>query len=332
MKILVTGDGGFIGSALVGRLLKRGDIILGIDNHNDYYDQELKKARVARYSQSQNYRHKITDITNQQDVNDLVGAFKPDCIVHLAAQAGVRYSLENPRAYVDSNLIGFANVIQAAQAGSVGHFVYASSSSVYGANKNLPFSESQQVDHPLSLYAATKKSNELMAYAYSHLHALPTTGLRFFTVYGPWGRPDMALFKFTRSILLGEPIKLFNHGEHSRDFTYIDDATDCILLVIDRAQTVESNKPRKLCKGTTPWAIYNVGSGTAVPLTQYVRAIEFATGKKAIIELTPMQAGDVENTQADIKKFLTDFGTRPLTQVHHGVAEYVHWFRSYYKL
>lgn len=334
-KILVTGSAGFIGAALVKRLLERGDLVVGMDNHNDYYDPSLKEARLALFEDHPNYLHVRMDISERVKLAELFEQHKPEYVVNLAAQAGVRYSIENPSAYIDSNIVGFANILEACRYHQIKHLVYASSSSVYGANTKMPFSTHDGVNHPLSLYAATKKSNELMAHTYSHLYGLPTTGLRFFTVYGPWGRPDMALFKFTKAILSGEPIKVYNYGKHKRDFTYIDDIVKGLVRVIDRPAFSDPNwsglSPDP-ATSTAPWKIYNIGNSNPVELEAYISAIEKASGVKAIKELLPMQAGDVMDTFADVNDLVSEFDYKPSVNVDVGVGNFVKWFRKHYEI
>ena len=326
MKILVTGSAGFIGAALTEALLKRGDVVIGIDNHNDYYDQNLKEARIARFLSHKNYTHLRIDISNRQAMSAAFEAHNPQCVVNLAAQAGVRYSLENPATYIDSNIVGFANVLDGCRMHNIDHLIYASSSSVYGTNTVYPYSVDQNVDNPISLYAATKKSNELMAHAYSHLYGLPTTGLRLFTVYGPWGRPDMALFKFTKAILEGKPIQLFNEGKHRRDFTYIDDVIIGLLLVIDRPPLLLRQR-----KATAPYEIYNVGSGSSVELMRFVDTLESALDRKTVKEYLPAQLGDVANTQSDMHDFKEQFRYVPTTDIHTGIPKFVDWYLRYFQ-
>ncbi|HHC72006.1 MAG TPA: NAD-dependent epimerase [Thiotrichales bacterium] len=335
MKILVTGTAGFIGSALALRLLERGDQVVGIDNVNDYYDVNLKLARLERLMKHPGY----TDIrANLEDREAILGAFashKPQRVVNLAAQAGVRYSLENPYAYIDANVVGFINILEGCRNHEVEHLVYASSSSVYGANTSMPFSVHQNVDHPLSLYAASKKANELMAHTYSHLYGLPTTGLRFFTVYGPWGRPDMALFLFTRSIFAGEPIEVFNHGHHRRDFTYIDDIVEGIVRTLDRvAEPNPEWQGDQPDPGTSsaPWRIYNIGNSSPVELLRYIEVLEQCIGKSVEKRMLPMQPGDVPATWADVQALTDDVGYKPSTPIEEGVARFVEWYREYYKV
>ena len=333
MRILVTGSAGFVGSALTERLLARGDTVLGFDNHNDYYDPALKEARLARFSAHPNYTHVRADLAEQMSVDRAFADFQPERVVNLAAQAGVRYSLTHPHAYVQSNLVGFVNVLEACRRHAVGHLVYASSSSVYGANRKMPFAVEDAVDHPVSLYAATKKSNELMAHTYSHLYALPTTGLRFFTVYGPWGRPDMALFLFTRKILAGEPIDVFNHGRHSRDFTYIDDIVEGVIRTLDRpAQADPGYDPEHPNPGTSnaPYRLYNLGNDQPVQLLRFIELMEQALGRTVDKRLLPMQPGDVADTWADVSALRRDVGYAPATSIEDGVARFVAWYRQYH--
>ncbi len=333
MKVLVTGAAGFIGSHVCIRLLERGDEVVGLDNLNDYYDVQLKKDRLSRFVEHPRFHFVRLDVADRAGMEDLFAEGGFERVVHLAAQAGVRFSLKNPHAYVDSNLVGFMNVLEGCRHHGIEHLVYASSSSVYGANETLPFSVHDNVDHPLSLYAATKKANELMAHAYSHLYRLPTTGLRFFTVYGPWGRPDMALFLFTRAMLEGRPIDVFNHGKMVRDFTYIDDIVEGVIRVLDRAA-----EPNPDWDGSAPdpgssrapWRVYNIGNSSPVGLMDYIRAIEDALGIKAEKNLLPMQAGDVPATSADVRDLEQDVGYSPNTPVEVGVGRFVRWYRAYY--
>ncbi len=333
MKVLVTGAAGFIGSALSQRLLERGDTVLGIDNHNDYYDPGLKEARLARHASHPNYTHLRLDLADRKAIEAAFAGHKPQRVVNLAAQAGVRYSIENPLAYIDSNIVGFAHILEGCRHNGVEHLVYASSSSVYGANTKMPFSVHHNVDHPLSLYAASKKSNELMAHTYSHLYNLPTTGLRFFTVYGPWGRPDMALFKFTKALLAGEKIPVFNHGKHRRDFTYIDDIVEGVIRVLGR-----SAPPNPEWDGASPdpgssqapWRVYNIGNNSPVELMDYIGALEKALGKKAEVEMLPLQPGDVPDTYANVTDLVEQFHYKPATTVEHGVAKFVAWYLDFY--
>ncbi|MBP6326403.1 MAG: NAD-dependent epimerase [Dokdonella sp.] len=335
MRVLVTGAAGFIGSALSARLLARGDQVLGFDNLNDYYDPTLKQARLARLSPQPGFSFVKASLEDRAALESAFSAFKPQRVVNLAAQAGVRYSLENPHAYIDSNIVGFTNILEACRHGGVEHLVYASSSSVYGANRKLPFSVQDPVDHPVSLYAATKKANELMAHTYSHLFALPTTGLRFFTVYGPWGRPDMALFLFTRKILAGEPIEVFNHGKHTRDFTYVDDIVEGVMRTLDRVPgpdpQFDALKPNA-ASSSAPYRVYNIGNHQPVELSRYIEVIEDCLGRKAEKILLPLQPGDVPDTCADVEELARDTGYAPATSVEQGVARFVDWYRDYYRV
>jgi UDP-glucuronate 4-epimerase len=334
MKILVTGSAGFIGSALTLRLLQRCDEVVGIDNHNDYYDPAIKEARLARFSGHTNYTHLRIDLADRVAIEAAFQAHKPNRVVNLAAQAGVRYSIENPLAYINSNIVGFAHILEGCRHHGVEHLVYASSSSVYGANTTMPFSVHHNVDHPLSLYAASKKSNELMAHTYSHLYDLPTTGLRFFTVYGPWGRPDMALFKFTKAIVDGEKIQVFNYGKHRRDFTYIDDIVEGILRILDRPAPANPDwRGDQPDPGSSkaPWRVYNIGNSSPVELMDYIAAIENALGKKAEVELLPLQPGDVPDTYADVTDLESEFQYRPATPINEGIDSFVAWYRNYFK-
>jgi UDP-glucuronate 4-epimerase len=331
-RILVTGSAGFIGSHLALRLLERGDTVIGLDNHNDYYDPALKEARLARFSSHPNYTHLRADWADRGGIEAAFALYKPHRVVNLAAQAGVRYSIDNPMAYIDSNIVGFAHILEGCRHHGVEHLVYASSSSVYGANTTMPFSVHHTVDHPLSLYAASKKANELMAHTYSHLYQLPTTGLRFFTVYGPWDRPDMALFKFTKAILAGEPIQVFNHGQHMRDFTYVDDIVEGLVRILDRpAPSNEQWSGYRPDPGSSkaPWRVYNIGNNAPVQLMRYIAAIEEAIGKTAIKELLPLQAGDVPDTYADVEDLVREFDYKPSTPVEEGIKRFVDWYRGY---
>ena len=333
MKILVTGSAGFIGHALCLRLLDRGDEIIGLDNLNDYYDVELKKARLAHLLEHQSFTDIRLNLEDEVGVADLFSRHQPQKVVNLAAQAGVRYSLENPQAYIKSNLTGFVNILEGCRNYNIEHLVYASSSSVYGANTNMPFSVHNNVDHPVSLYAATKKSNELMAHTYSHLFRVPTTGLRFFTVYGPWGRPDMALFMFTKNILSGDPIDVYNYGKHSRDFTYIDDIVEGVIRTLDNIATENPNwngSNPETATSLAPYRLYNIGSNNPVELLRYIEIIEQCIGKKAIRNLLPLQPGDVPDTYADVTALVEDVGYQPQTRVEDGIAKFVSWYRDYY--
>ena len=335
MKILVTGAAGFIGSTLSHRLLERGDEVLGFDNLNDYYDPSLKEARLARLQGKPGFRFIRADLEDREAVDRAFREFKPDRVVALAAQAGVRYSLENPRAYIDANIVGFLNILEACRHIGCEHLVYASSSSVYGANRKLPFAVEDSVDHPVSLYAASKKANELMAHTYSHLYNIPTTGLRFFTVYGPWGRPDMALFLFTRKILAGEPIEVFNNGRHSRDFTYIDDIVEGVIRTLDRVPgpdpTYDPLQPTP-ASSTAPYRVYNIGNSQPVELLRYIEVLEDALGRKAEMHMLPLQPGDVPDTFADVTALQRDTGYTPATPIETGVRRFVEWYRDYYKI
>jgi UDP-glucuronate 4-epimerase len=335
LKVLVTGAAGFVGSALSLRLLDRGDIVIGIDNHNDYYDPALKEARLDRHAGHPNYTHLRIDLTDKKAIEALFADHKPQRVVNLAAQAGVRYSIENPLAYIESNIIGFTHILEGCRYSGVEHLVYASSSSVYGANTTMPFSVHDNVDHPLSLYAATKKSNELMAHTYSHLYNLPTTGLRFFTVYGPWGRPDMALFKFTKAILAGENISVFNHGKHRRDFTYIDDIVEGVMRVLDQPSQPNPNwSGANPDSGTSmaPWRIYNIGNNNPVELMDYIAALEKALGIKAKIDMLPLQPGDVPDTYADVTDLVEQLDYKPSTTIDKGIDDFVVWYRNYFNI
>jgi UDP-glucuronate 4-epimerase len=333
MKVLVTGAAGFIGLHVAQLLLARGDEVIGLDNLNAYYDPALKEARLRLLSMKKNFTDVRADVADRHQMHEIFSKHRPARLVHLAAQAGVRYSFENPQAYVDSNLVGFANILEGCRHTCVEHLVYASSSSVYGANTQLPFSTRQNVDHPLSLYAASKKANELMAHTYSALFNVPTTGLRFFTVYGEWGRPDMAFFRFTRNILAGVPIDVFNHGKHTRDFTYVGDVSEGVVRVLDRPATPAPKTPNALsdpASSSAPYRIYNIGSATATPLMQYIALIEQNTGKKAKLNLLPLQPGDVLDTCADVEDLARDVGYRPSTPVEVGMKRFVEWYMHYY--
>ena len=332
-RVLVTGAAGFIGAHLTLRLLARGDEVIGVDNLNDYYDPALKRARLARFSGSEDYTDIRGDVADRKAMAELFAERKPQRVVHLAAQAGVRYSIASPATYIDSNIVGFGNILEGCRHSGVEHLVYASSSSVYGANTTLPFSVHDNVDHPLSLYAASKKANELMAHTYSSLFNLPTTGLRFFTVYGPWGRPDMALFLFTKNILAGKPIDVFNYGRHSRAFTYIDDIVEGVVRVLDRipqSNGAWSGAAPDAATSRAPYRIYNIGSNSATPLMRYIELIEEALGKKAELNLLPMQPGDIPDSCADVEDLMRDVGYRPDTPVEVGVKNFVEWYRSYF--
>jgi len=332
VKILVTGAVGFIGAALSRVLVDRGDQVVGVDDLNAYYDVNLKKARLERLTSSTQFLFQKLDISDRDHISDLFSSSDFDVVVNLAAQAGVRYSIENPSAYVDTNLVGFGNILEGCRDQEIDHLVYASSSSVYGSNTKLPFAENDRVDQPISLYGATKKANELMAHAYADLYQLPTTGLRFFTVYGPWGRPDMALFKFTKGILKGEPIPVYNRGEMIRDFTYIDDIVEGVVRAIDRPPLLDADHENNNDPAVrpTPYQIYNIGNGHPVPLMRYIQALEKALGKKAQLELLPMQPGDVRATEADVSRLVSDLGYRPQIDVETGITRFVEWYCDYY--
>ena len=334
MKSVVTGAAGFIGYHVARRLLDRGDTVVGLDNVNAYYDVSLKEARVARLREHKNFRFAKLNLENREGMAALFASERPRRVVHLAAQAGVRYSLQNPHAYLDSNLAGFINILEGCRHNGVEHLVYASSSSVYGGNTRMPFSEHDNIDHPVSLYAATKKANELMAHTYSHLFRMPTTGLRFFTVYGPWGRPDMALFLFTKAILNGRPIDVFNHGNMVRDFTYIDDIVEGVVRVLDRpAEPDLAFDPARPDPGTSnaPYRVFNIGNSQPTPLNDYIEALEEALGRKAERNLLPMQPGDVPATSADTTELDKWVRFKPSTPVKEGVRRFVEWYREYYK-
>jgi UDP-glucuronate 4-epimerase len=333
MKVLVTGAAGFIGFFTARRLLDLGHQVVGLDNLNDYYDPALKKARLAQLDGRNGFHFVRADLADRAAMEELFDSERPERVVHLAAQAGVRYSITNPHAYMSSNLTGFLHILEGCRAIGAGHLVYASSSSVYGANTEMPFSVHHNVDHPYSLYGATKKSNELMAHSYAHLYGLPTTGLRFFTVYGPWGRPDMALFTFTQKILAGETIDVFNHGKHARDFTYIDDIVEGVVRVLDHAP-----EPNPAWDGgapdpatsSAPYRIYNIGNHNPVELMDFIGAIEKATGRTAEKNFLPMQAGDVPATYADVADLMRDVGFAPNTPIEEGIERFVSWYRDYY--
>lgn len=335
MKILITGVAGFIGSTLALRQLARGNTVVGIDNLNDYYDVSLKKARLARLEPLADFSFRKLDIVDRKTMAELFARERFDAVMHLAAQAGVRYSIENPYAYIDANLAGFAHVLEGCRHSGVRHLVFASSSSVYGANTKLPFSEHDNVDHPVSLYAATKKANELMAHSYSHLYGLRCTGLRFFTVYGPWGRPDMALFKFTARILAGQPIPVFNRGDMVRDFTYIDDIAEGVVRAIDHVAEPNpawSGEAPDPATSYAPFRVFNIGNNRPVKLMRYIEVIEQCLGRKAKLELLPLQPGDVPATVADVSALETATGFRPTTLIEDGVARFVEWYKSYYEI
>lgn len=335
MKVLVTGAAGFIGSTLSHRLLARGDEVIGFDNVNDYYDVNLKYARLDRLRAHNGFTFVKASLEDREAMDAVFREHQPQRVVNLAAQAGVRYSIENPRAYVDSNIQGFMNILEGCRYNQVEHLVYASTSSVYGANTNMPFSVSDTVDHPVSFYAATKKANELMAHTYSHLYRLPTTGLRFFTVYGPWGRPDMALFLFTKSILEGKPIKVFNYGHHKRDFTYVDDIVEGVIRTLDKVATSNpawSGDHPDAATSAAPYRLYNIGSNSPVELLRYIEVLENCLGKKAEKELLPLQLGDVPDTYANVDALINDVGYKPDTPIEVGIKRFVEWYREFYKV
>ena len=335
MKILITGAAGFIGSHLSEKLLKRGDEVIGIDNLNDYYDVSLKEARLARLASHAQFTFEKVDIIDQGPIDALFAGVRPDRVMHLAAQAGVRYSIQNPRAYIEANIVGFTNILEACRHNELEHLVYASSSSVYGANTSMPFSVQNNVDHPVSMYAATKKANELMAHCYSHLYRLPTTGLRFFTVYGPWGRPDMSLFLYTKNILEGKPIDVFNFGDHRRDFTYIDDVVEGITRCIDKVAVPSSKwSGDQPDPGTSlaPYRLYNIGNSSPVELINFIGEIERCLGIEAKKNMLPLQPGDVADTYADVQVLIDDLDYQPSTSIEDGIANFIAWYKEYYKV
>ena len=335
MKVLVTGAAGFIGFHTASALLARGDEVVGIDNMNAYYDVRLKEARLAQLEGRNGFHFIKLDIADRDGVAQLFKEERFDRVINLAAQACVRYSIENPYAYIDSNIQGFINILEGCRHHSVGHCVFASSSSVYGANTHMPFSEGDSVDHPLSLYAATKKANELMAHTYAHLYGLPMTGLRFFTVYGPWGRPDMAAFIFTRKILAGEPIDVFSHGHHERDFTYIDDIVQGVVRTMDHVATPDpawSPDAPNPATSRAPYRIYNIGNNSPIELSRFIATIENATGRKAICNMLPEQPGDVPKTYADVDALAAAVGFKPATSIEDGIARFVKWYREFYRV
>ena len=333
-KVLVTGSAGFIGSALALKLLERGDVVVGVDNHNEYYDKTLKINRLARHINNKNYTHIKADIADRLVLKNIFENHDINYVVNLAAQAGVRYSIDNPSVYVDSNLVGFGNILEACRGNQIQHLVYASSSSVYGANTKIPYSTQDSVNHPFSFYAATKKANELMAHAYSHLYNIPSTGLRFFTVYGPWGRPDMALFKFTKAILNKEKIEIYNYGKHLRDFTYIDDIVEGCIKVLDsppkKDEHWNGDNPN-LSSSLAPWKIYNIGNSNPVELLKCIDLLESRLGIKAKKTLLPLQDGDVPNTYADVTDLVEDLAYKPSTSIEVGISKFVDWYLEYYK-
>ncbi len=335
MKILVTGAAGFIGASLSLKLLERGDEVVGIDNLNDYYDVNLKLARLERLRGYERFKFIKLEIADKAAVEALFARERFQRVMHLAAQAGVRYSITHPHAYIDANIVGFINILEGCRHHTVEHLAYASSSSVYGANTKMPFSVHDTVDHPVSLYAATKKANELMAHTYSHLYKLPTTGLRFFTVYGPWGRPDMSLFLFTRNIMEGKPIDVFNYGNHRRDFTYIDDIVEGIIRVIDQPAQANadwrSENPDP-ASSFAPYRLYNIGNNQPVPLLTFIETLEKCLGKAAIKNLLPMQPGDVPETYADVSELVDDLGYKPATLLEDGIRNFVQWYKDFYRM
>ena len=334
MNILVTGAAGFIGSFTAYQLLDRGDRVVGLDNMNNYYDPSLKQARLARLQARGNFTFTQLDLCDTDGMKSMFANNKFDRVIHLAAQAGVRYSIENPMAYTQSNLVGMTNILEGCRHSEVPHLVYASTSSVYGLNTTQPFSPHHTADHPMTFYAATKRANELMAHSYSHIFRMPTTGLRFFTVYGPWGRPDMALFLFTKAILAGEPIRLFNHGKHTRDFTYVEDIARGVIAAADRIATADekfdASKP-DVASSSAPWRLYNIGCSRPVQLLRYIEVLEQCLGKKAKTEMLPLQLGDVPDTFADTSDLARDMNYQPSTTIDIGVAKFVQWYRDYYK-
>lgn len=336
MKVLVTGTAGFIGSHVAQVLLARGDEVVGFDNLNDYYDVSLKQARLARLLDKPGYTHVTADLADRAAVEQAFAAHKPARVVNLAAQAGVRYAAENPHVYVQSNVTGFLHILEGCRHHDVQHLVYASTSSVYGANRAMPFSEHAPAEHPLTLYAATKKANEQMAHSYAHLYGIPCTGLRFFTVYGPWGRPDMALFLFTRAILEGKPIRVFNHGHHKRSFTYVDDIVEGVVRTLDRVPGKDPDwsgeRPDPATSGVAPYRLYNIGNEQPVELLRYIEVLEECLGRKAVMEMLPLQPGDVPDTEADVSDLIANVGYRPVVPVEEGVANFVRWYREYYRV
>jgi UDP-glucuronate 4-epimerase len=334
MKVLVTGTAGFIGSHVALKLLERGDEVIGLDNLNDYYDVNLKKARLARFIDHPRYTHVHADLADRAAMEKTFASHKPQRVIHLAAQAGVRYAAENPHVYASSNVTGFLHILEGCRQHPVEHLVFASTSSVYGANTAMPFSEHRSAEHPLTLYAATKKANEQMAHSYAHLYGIPSTGLRFFTVYGPWGRPDMALFLFTKAMLAGEPIKVFNHGKHKRSFTYVDDIVEGVIRTLDcvPGKNTEWNSaaPDPASSGVAPYRLYNIGNEQPVELLRYIEVLEQCLGCKAKMEMLPLQAGDVPDTEADVTELIQSVGYAPKISVATGIANFVSWYRAYY--
>jgi UDP-glucuronate 4-epimerase len=335
MRVLVTGTAGFIGSHVAQRLLDRGDEVIGFDNLNDYYDVALKRARLARLVDRPGYTHVQADLADRAAVEATFATHVPQRVVHLAAQAGVRYAAQNPHVYVSSNVTGFLHILEGCRHHGVEHLVFASTSSVYGANTAMPFSEHSSTEHPLTLYAASKKANEMMAHGYAHLYGFPCTGLRFFTVYGPWGRPDMALFLFTKAILAGEPIKVFNHGRHKRSFTYVDDIVEGVIRTLDRPATANpawNGAAPDPATSTAPYRIYNIGNEQPVELLRYIEVLEQCLGRKARMEMLPLQAGDVPDTEADVSELIAAVDYRPKVSVEEGVSRFVDWYRAYHRV
>ena len=335
MKVLVTGTAGFIGSHVALKLLERGDHVIGFDSLNDYYDVRLKKARLARFIEHPRYTHIHADLADRAAVESAFATHKPQRVINLAAQAGVRYAAENPHIYVASNVTGFLHILEGCRQHAIEHLVFASTSSVYGANTAMPFSEHQPTEHPLTLYAATKKANEQMAHSYAHLYGIPSTGLRFFTVYGPWGRPDMALFLFTKAMLAGEPIKVFNHGKHKRSFTYVDDIVEGVVRTLDKVPGKNADwngdAPDPASSGVAPYRLYNIGNEQPVELLHYIEVLEQCLGCKARMEMLPLQAGDVPDTEADVTELIQSVGYAPKISVAIGIANFVSWYRDYYR-
>jgi UDP-glucuronate 4-epimerase len=334
MRVLVTGTAGFIGSHVALKLLERGDEVVGFDNLSDYYDVTLKQARLARFIDHPSYTHIQADLAGRDAVEAAFATHKPQRVINLAAQAGVRYAAQNPHVYVSSNVTGFLHILEGCRHHGVEHLVFASTSSVYGANTKMPFSEHQSTEHPLTLYAATKKANEMMAHSYAHLYGIPATGLRFFTVYGPWGRPDMALFLFTKAILAGEPIKVFNHGHHKRSFTYIDDIVEGVIRTLDQVPTANpawNGDAPDPASSNVPYRIYNIGNEQPVELLRYIEVLEQCLGRKAQMQMLPLQAGDVPDTEADVSELLVGVGYQPRVSVEEGVANFVAWYREHYQ-
>jgi len=336
MNVLVTGTAGFIGSHLAMRLLERGDRVIGVDNLSDYYDVALKQARLERFKAHPGYTHVHADLADRAAIEAVFAGHRPQRVVNLAAQAGVRYAAQNPHVYVDTNVVGFLHILEGCRHHGVEHLVYASTSSVYGANLAMPFSEHMPTEHPLTLYAASKKANEQMAHSYAHLYGIPCTGLRFFTVYGPWGRPDMALFLFTRAILAGEPIKVFNHGHHKRSFTYVDDIVEGVVRALDtvpgKDPRWDGHSPDPASSGVAPYRLYNIGNEQPVELLRYIEVLEQSLGRKAVMDMLPLQAGDVPDTEADVSDLIANVGYRPRVSVEEGISEFVAWYRDYYRV